>query len=335
MHGIISRRYPQSLNEMNLIDLLLIVIVLLAILNGWRRGFFLGVLDLAGWIGSLIFGLLLYSPVSHILTAVTGLRQVWAAPIAFLAVAGIAGALIQLVGFTVLRRFPGSFHTNVINRLFGTIPGAINGLVVASIVASVMMALPLGGGFAEAVRDSGITNLLAGSTDWVESALRPIFGQAINRTLNLLTIKPEPESGETIELNYTVQDPRPRPDLEAQMLELVNRERAKAGVGPLVADPELTAVARQHSADMFKRGYFSHETPEKLSPFDRMHNAGVTFQSAGENIALAPTLQIAHTGLMNSPGHRANILQPRFHRVGIGIMDGGWHGIMVTQDFRN
>ena len=76
-------------------------------------------------------------------------------------------------------------------------------------------------------------------------------------------------------------------------------------------------------------------TPEGRDPFERMREANVRFLAAGENLALAPTLQIAHTGLMNSPGHRANILQRDFGRVGIGIMDGGVHGLMVTQDFRN
>src|SRR6185503_18152883 len=77
-------------------------------------------------------------------------------------------------------------------------------------------------------------------------------------------------------------------------------------------------------------GYFAHETPEGLSPFDRMRAANVRFLVAGENLALAPTLSLAHTGLMNSPGHRANILRPQFGRVGIGIMDGGMRGLRVA-----
>ena len=119
------------------------------------------------------------------------------------------------------------------------------------------------------------------------------------------------------------------------MLALVNEERAKQGLKPLIADPELAQVARQHSADMFARGYFSHYSPEGKSPFDRMHDAGVKYTVAGENLALAPTLTIAHNGLMNSPGHRANILRPQFGRVGIGVMDGGSKGLMISQEFRN
>jgi uncharacterized protein YkwD len=100
-------------------------------------------------------------------------------------------------------------------------------------------------------------------------------------------------------------------------------------------DPELIPVARAHSADMFARGYFSHYTPEGEDPFERMKDADIRFRTAGENLALAPTLQLAHTGLMNSPGHRENILNPNFGRVGIGILSGGRRGIMVSQEFRN
>jgi uncharacterized protein YkwD len=119
------------------------------------------------------------------------------------------------------------------------------------------------------------------------------------------------------------------------MLDSVNRERQAAGLQPLAADPELTEVARRHSADMFARGYFAHDTPEGLTPFDRMRASGVRFITAGENLALAPTISVAHTGLMNSPGHRANILRREFGRVGIGVMDGGMRGLMVSQEFRN
>ena len=86
---------------------------------------------------------------------------------------------------------------------------------------------------------------------------------------------------------------------------------------------------------MFARGYFAHDTPEGRSPFDRMREANVRFTTAGENLALAPTIPVAHTGLMNSPGHRANILRREFGRVGIGVMDGGMRGLMVSQEFRN
>ena len=169
--------------------------------------------------------------------------------------------------------------------------------------------------------------------EWVEERLAPVFEEPVKRTIGHLTI--EPHSEEAVKLPYTTHRLTVRPDLEKEMLELVNEERVKAGIGPLVADTALRAVARAHSADMFERGYFSHYTPQGEDPFGRMKDAHIRFLTAGEKLALAQTLSIAHTGLMHSPGHRANILNPAFHRVGIGIIEGGVHGLMVSQEFRN
>jgi uncharacterized protein YkwD len=176
-------------------------------------------------------------------------------------------------------------------------------------------------------------NHLAIYAERLEAALHPVFAEAVAETLNFLTIRPE--SNERVSLPYKVADPRPRPDLEVRMLDLVNQERVAAGLKPLAPDPELTEVARRHSADMFARGYFAHDTPEGRDPFERMREAKIRFETAGENLALAPTVQVAHRGLMNSPGHRANILNAQFGRVGIGIMDGGIRGLMISQEFRN
>jgi uncharacterized protein YkwD len=145
----------------------------------------------------------------------------------------------------------------------------------------------------------------------------------------------DPHSNKKVPLGFTYEKAEIRPFLEIKMLEMVNEERVKEGLAPLKADPEMSRVARAHSRDMFVRGYFAHNSPDGKTPFDRMRAAGVKFSAAGENLALAQTLEIAHTNLMNSPGHRANILHPSFGRLGIGILDGGFYGLMVSQEFRN
>ena len=318
----------------NVIDILLLMLVLLSVLGGYRRGFILGVLDLARWVLSLLAGLRLYQPVARWLALyVQSLPQIWNRPIAFILIAIIVGLAVHLLGNALLKRLPKDIHHQLLNRLLGIIPGFANGLIIAAIVAALLLAIPLNESLRERVRASASVNRLAVYTERLEAALHPVFGEAIAETLNLLTIRPE--SNERVSLAYTVAAPRSRPELEARMLDLVNQERVAAGLRPLAPDPELTQVARQHSTDMFARGYFAHVTPEGRDPFERMREANVRFVTAGENLALAPTLQIAHTGLMCSPGHRANILQRDFGRVGIGIMDGGIHGLMVTQDFRN
>jgi len=318
----------------NPIDVLLVILILLSVLNGYRRGFVHGVLDLAGWVLSLLAGLRYYEPLAQWLGPRVDLwSEVWDRPVAFILIAVGVGVVVQVIGYSLLVRLPEDLRERRVNRVLGVIPGFINGLIIVAIISALLLAIPLNEGLSERTRDSALVNRLAVYAEQLEGELRPVFGDAIARSLNLLTIRPD--SNERVELPFKVENPRPRPDLEKQMLDLVNKERQANGLNPLAPDPELTEVARAHSADMFARGYFAHDTPEGLSPFDRMRAANVHFATAGENLALAPTLMVAHTGLMNSPGHRANILRPQFGRVGIGVLDGGMRGLMISQEFRN
>jgi len=318
----------------NPIDILLVIVIILSALNGYRRGFIHGVFDLAGWMLSLIAALRYYQPVAQWIGPRIDLwSEVWDQPIAFVLVALLVGMTVQAIGIWLLSQLPRDIQKRQPNRVFGVIPGFINGLIVVAIMSALLLAIPLTESLSERTRDSVLVNRLAVYAERLEGQLRPVFGEAIARTLNLLTIRPD--SNERVTLPFKVEMSRPRPDLEQRMLDLVNQERIAAGLKPLQADPELTEVARRHSADMFARGYFAHDTPEGASPFDRMHAAKVSFTTAGENLALAPTIPVAHSGLMNSPGHRANILRPDFGRVGIGVMDGGMRGLMISQEFRN
>lgn len=120
---------------------------------------------------------------------------------------------------------------------------------------------------------------------------------------------------------------------EQQMLDLVNMERRNHGLSELEVHPGLVKLARLKSQDMITNNYFSHQSPTYGSPFDMIRSAGISYRFAGENLAGAPTVERAHTNLMNSPGHRANILNRNFTHIGIGIIDGGRFGKMFTQMF--
>jgi uncharacterized YkwD family protein len=120
---------------------------------------------------------------------------------------------------------------------------------------------------------------------------------------------------------------------EQQMLTLVNQARAEANVPALQVDMQLTKMARVKSQDMINNNYFSHNSPKYGSPFDMMKSFGINYVHAGENIAGNQTVQAAHNALMNSPGHRKNILSTDYTHIGIGIQQGGQFGLMFTQDF--
>lgn len=118
---------------------------------------------------------------------------------------------------------------------------------------------------------------------------------------------------------------------EQQVLTLTNAERAKQGLSALQADAKLMAAAREKSVDMQKNNYFSHTSPTFGSPFDRMKALGISYKAAGENIAKGQrTPEQVVQAWMDSPGHRANILNANFTHLGVGFVENGYYW---TQQF--
>lgn len=111
---------------------------------------------------------------------------------------------------------------------------------------------------------------------------------------------------------------------EQEVIRLVNEIRRENGLKALTYDWELARVARYKSQDMKDNGYFSHFNPTYGTPFQRIRNFGLSFRSAGENIAKGnATPQMVVNGWMNSSGHRANILNANFTHIGVGYVSGG------------
>ena len=111
---------------------------------------------------------------------------------------------------------------------------------------------------------------------------------------------------------------------EQQVVELTNQERAKNGLPALKLDVELSKVARDKSKDMQTKNYFSHTSPTYGSPFDMMKAYGVSYKSAGENIAMGQrSPQEVVQAWMNSQGHRENIMNANFTHIGVGHVTTG------------
>jgi len=318
---------------MNFIDLLICVIILVCAWGGYRRGFIFAMLTIGAWIGTFVLTFLLYRTVGGFILKLIPTIGYWSTALAFIMLFIIFQICFDRLTFWVLTRLPRSITANPLNRLLGILPGLLNGYLWATLLCVLLLIYPADGAFTREVRTSTMARQLANETGWLNRQLSP----TINKALVAFQRREEPTvtHERMVRLPYNIRNARPRPDLEKRMLELVNHERIKRGLAPLQPDPELTIVARLHSADMLEHGYFSHYTPEGLNPFDRMKQAGIYFTTGGENIAITQTLIMAHTGLMHSTDHRANILNPAFGRVGIGILDAASHGLMITQAFRN
>ncbi|NNJ07404.1 sigma-70 family RNA polymerase sigma factor [Streptomyces sp. PKU-MA01144] len=152
------------------------------------------------------------------------------------------------------------------------------------------------------------------------------------------TVKPKPKpSTAKPRPTPTREAPAPEPELPSgdaeQVVALVNAERAKAGCGPVRSNDKLETAARRHSEDMAARGYFDHTSPDGTDPGDRITAAGYQWSTYGENIARGQqSPSSVMTSWMNSPGHRANILNCSFKELGVGIHDGSG-GPWWTQAF--
>lgn len=320
-------------HSVNYIDLILILLIIICIRTGIRQGFILSALSLAAWVGSLIIGFLIYHPLAGFLHMMMPSAGFWVPPLSFIAGIFIGKLVLDRIIDSTLDRIPIDKHISKTNKLLGAIPGFANGFIWAVLISGILLLVPFTNGLSKETRESRVARKLIAKVSWMDDSLSPVFREVLNHTEPTKDNKTGGE--EVIKLPFKVTDATERPDLEAEMLVLINKERKEHGLHSLKADPKLAVVARKHSADMFARSYFSHYTPEGADPYARMIKGKIIFLTAGENIALAQTLPLAHTGLMNSPGHRANILNPAYGRVGIGILDGGLYGLMITQNFRN
>jgi uncharacterized protein YkwD len=322
----------------NILDIIIILIIIFYLHEGYSVGFVIALSDLLSFVCSFVVALRFYAPVSQMFMTLFSLPIGVSKALSFFLIAFVAEILLGIFFRHLAARLPRLPAVHPVSKQFkkmdhwlGILPGLVSAFILLSFLLTVIVSLPSSPLVKHLVTGSVIGEKLVANTSLFEKRLDDIFGGALNETINFLTV--EPRSDEVVALHFKVDNGTPDGQAEQQMFRMVNTERAQNGLPPVFFDLKLQAVARAHSDDMLKRGYFSHFTPEGLSPFDRMKNAGITFLSAGENLALAPSTELAMQGLMNSPGHRANILSPNFGKIGIGVIDAGIYGKMYSQEF--
>jgi uncharacterized protein YkwD/uncharacterized membrane protein required for colicin V production len=315
----------------NWIDLLILVFLTIYVWESIGQGFLVLVGEMASFILAFLVALRFYSQMAQFLMVNFSLSLEFAKALGFIFTAVGAEVVLGVFLSEVYRRLPRAWFTGKWNRALGFLPAVIDGVVLVGFVLTAMVGLPISGVVKHDVLGSRIGGILVGQARGLERSINDVFGGAIEQTMNFLTVKTG--SRERVDLHFRTSEYVVDAQAEKEMLALVNQERINKGIEPLVADDKLREVARAYSKDMFERGYFSHINSDGKDPFDRMGAAGVRFGTAGENLAYAPTVMVAHEGLMNSSEHRANVLNKEFKRVGIGIVDGGGYGKMFTQDF--
>ncbi len=322
---------------LNWLDLTIIIVITLYALEGYSLGFIAALLDLIGFVFSFIIGLKTYSLFSEAIVKIFSISAGFSHALGFLIAAFLAEVIIGLILRKIIyskyfSRF--TYKDGLLkntDRLFGLLFGVFSGLILLAFLLTIVIALPVSVFLKHSVSTSKIGNFLVSKTAGFEKDLSNVFGGAVNETINFLTV--EPGENETVNLNFKTKNFSIDQTSEKTMFNLVNKERTSRGFTALTVDANLTDLARDYCKDMFTHGYFSHYNPEGLSPFDRMAQANIDFIYAGENLALAPNVTVAMQGLMQSPGHKANILSANFGRIGVGVIDGGIYGQMFCQEF--
>ena len=319
------------------IDAAIIALMGVAVWNGYRSGFISTGYGLATWVLSFAAAVVFQSPASQ-LVQYLNLSPAAAHPIAFVLTLVLVEALFWGAGHFAIKPVVAHVHamshwTELTDKVLGVFPSVARSLFVTGILLSAVVVSPVAPDLKAAVEQSRIARALIEKVSEIQPQLAKLSGQ-VGDTVPLFVTKLGEDQTESLS-NVLPDDLSLAPDAsaEAQMFQLVNEERTNVGLKPLVWDDRILPVARQHSQEMFQLKYFSHTSPVSGSPFDRLKAAKITYTKAGENLAYAQSVTIAHRSLMDSPGHKANILDPAFTRIAIGVIYAGAYGRMFTQMF--
>jgi uncharacterized protein YkwD len=321
-----------SLNG-NWVDFVILLILIYFASEAFRHGVWVILADFVSFTGALLTSLRAYKFTSAFLRNNFSLSHSISNALGFLITAVILEAIFGFLLAHAITKLPTKLWKNKWSKYLAVIPALGEGIILIAFILTLVIGLPVRPSIKNDVSDSKIGSFLLTQTSGAEKFVNEIFGGVIEDSLTYLTVKPG--SKESIPISVERTELSVDSVSETEMFKLLNKERRERGLPELSWAPEIVPVARSHARDMWERKYFSHFSPEGEDVGDRLDKAGIAFTIAGENLAMAPTLSTAHTGLMNSEGHRANILEPKFKRVGIGVIDNGVYGKMFVQVFTN
>lgn len=317
----------------NWVDLVILVVLAYFLYQGFANGFWSILVDFVSFFGALLIALKTYKFAASFFVDNFSFTRSLANAFGYLATAIIAEIIISLLFGYLVGKLPKGVLKNKINRILGIALSFGQGIILIVFVLTFAIILPINPAIKGDISNSRIGGFIVNETTGIKKVINDVFGGAINDSLTYLTVEPASHESLAIDsgtLNLSVDNAS-----ETKMFQLVNEERTSRGINALAIDERLVKIARDYATLMWNQHFFGHYDKEGHDISYRLEKAGISYQVAGENLALAPTVDIAETGLMNSPGHRANILDKDFHHVGIGVIDNGYYGKMFVQEFTN
>ena len=316
---------------MNWVDLAILATLILFAVEAFRKSLIIEALDLVSFLVAFLLSFNFYNLPARFFETQFSLPHGLSLVLGFMAMWFISETLFYFLVRNLIPKLPTLKIKGL--ELLSVIPAILRGLIFIALFLVMVATFPIQPSIKKAVLDSKFGSQILKYAYALEQPVKNVFGGVSNDSLTFLTIKPKGD--EKIDLGFQTDKFSVDESSENNMIELTNKERESRGFKALKLDSRLRDVARAHSEDMFKRGYFAHLSPEGKSVADRASSAGIDFLVIGENLAYAPNVELAHKGLMNSEGHRENILSTDFGKIGVGILDGGIYGRMFTQVFSN
>lgn len=317
----------------NWVDIIVLLTLVVATIHGWRMGAVALLSSFASLLLALWLSIRLSPYIGMFMSDKFGIPRFWGDIAGYVLLAVIVQLFLSALFSHYIQKIPkGIVHSRQM-LLLGAGLGLLNGLMILAFFLLIFLILPIRGTVREDIQNSLFGSRIVNATRHYGGEFTESIDTMTESTVKFLTITPGSRSRQNLPLVPTEITLKTDTVAELEMLQLINIERQNVNVPPLEMDPKLREIARQHSREMFQKNYFSHLDLLGSDGEVRLRESGITFNSAGENLAHTADIALAHEELMASPNHRQNILDAQFTRVGIGIVDAGMYGKMVTQDF--
>lgn len=320
-----------------ILDLVILVLIAGLLMRGWARGVVREAVDVFGLVLSLILAFRLAPVVGVVVGAMSGMSDEAARLTGGIIVLMVAGVGLVLASRAVERRV-GLDELTAGSRAWGAGLAATWGVFLVTALVTLSTVLPMPPAVDDHLEASAVARSLIDPDGVPQAVFGRLAGDRIIATLLTLrrtfgdrrvVIGPD----EVIEIPAARPEDLSREDAATvEVFNLLNFARVEAGLAPLAWSEPLAEVALGHAYDMYLNGFFAHDSPTTGGLGERLLAASIPFSIAGENLALAVTPGEVHRGLMESPGHRANILGDDYRRVGVAVVSGRL-GLMTVQVF--
>ncbi|MCX6706006.1 MAG: CvpA family protein [Candidatus Woesebacteria bacterium] len=315
----------------NYIDLIIILVLVYFATEAWRHGFWVILVDFISFLGSILISLSFYKYVALFLRSNFSLGSSISNALGFLATAVITEGILGFVLAKFLHKVPEKLREHTLLKIAAMIPAVGEGLILIAFILTLAVAFPLRPSVKSDIVRSRLGGVILAKTVVIEKSVNEIFGGVIEDSLTYLTVKPG--SSERVSLPTVSNNLKADTESAKEMFSLVNQERNKLGISELIWNEKIAKISQNYATYMWENHYFGHVSLDGKDVGDRLKEAKINYSAAGENLARAPTVISAEGGLMNSEGHRDNILNTKFTKVGIGVIDNGIYGKIFVQGF--